>query len=305
MSSTVAAGGVLLLAVLAPFELTRPLLRLPGQSLSNVEAALLVACVVWVATVAWSAQWRLRRIPLATVWAAFVLAMAVAALSAVEPTRKRDTYDWTACRRGSGVSACRPRLDNIGAVAGSDRRVRRFRRRRGVLAILEYLQSTRCSTCCGVSAIGHDGRLAGARRRTSAVSDDRLDVSGGRVRVWPRPAVVRARPRAAESGVGLVPRARDDRRGDHADLHARRIHHDGDEPGVGRRVAMAAAWSSAASSCSAPWRCRLSAVPDFAIDAVDVAALDERRAGVVVPSEGRGPGAASTGANAVQHVPLR
>ena len=82
MSSTVAAGGVLLLAVLAPFEMTRPLLRLPGQALSNLEAALLVACVAWAATVAWSAQWRLRRIPLAKVWAAFVLAMAVAAFAA-------------------------------------------------------------------------------------------------------------------------------------------------------------------------------------------------------------------------------
>jgi O-antigen ligase len=82
MSSTVAAGAVLLLAVLAPFEMTRPLLRLPGQSLSNVEAALLVACVAWAATVAWSAQWHLRRIPLATVWVAFVLVMAVAALGA-------------------------------------------------------------------------------------------------------------------------------------------------------------------------------------------------------------------------------
>jgi O-Antigen ligase len=82
MSSTVAAGGVLVLALLAPFETTRPLLRLPGQSLSNVEAALLVVCVAWAAAVAWSAQWQLRRIPLVALWSAFVLAMAVAAFGA-------------------------------------------------------------------------------------------------------------------------------------------------------------------------------------------------------------------------------
>jgi hypothetical protein len=82
MSSAVAAGGVLLLAVLAPFEMSAPLLRLPGQSLSNLEAALLVACVAWSAAVVSSARWRLRPVPLAGVSAAFVVAMAIAAASA-------------------------------------------------------------------------------------------------------------------------------------------------------------------------------------------------------------------------------
>ncbi len=82
MSSTVAAVGVFVLAALAPFEMTAPLVRLPGQSLSNLEAVLLVAFVAWGATVVWPTRWRPRRVPLAGVWFAFVLAMAVAAAAA-------------------------------------------------------------------------------------------------------------------------------------------------------------------------------------------------------------------------------
>ena len=36
-------AGVALLTLVAPFELTSPLLRLPAQSVSNLEAALLSA----------------------------------------------------------------------------------------------------------------------------------------------------------------------------------------------------------------------------------------------------------------------
>ena len=80
MSSAVAAGGVLLLALLAPFEATAPLLRLPWQSLSNLEAVLLVACGSWaVARLASSAV--PRRIPLIAAWTAFIVARTVAALA--------------------------------------------------------------------------------------------------------------------------------------------------------------------------------------------------------------------------------
>src|SRR5262245_32566260 len=84
MSSAVAAGGVFLLAMLAPFEMTVPVVQFSGQSVTNLEAALMVSCVAWVASMAWSAE-RLRwPVPLAPAWAALVAAMVVAAAFAPE-----------------------------------------------------------------------------------------------------------------------------------------------------------------------------------------------------------------------------
>ena len=82
MSSAVAAAGVFVLAVVAPFEMSAPLLRLPGQSLSNLEAALLAVCIAWTAANWRSAPWRLHRVPLLGAWTAFVLMMIVAAVAA-------------------------------------------------------------------------------------------------------------------------------------------------------------------------------------------------------------------------------
>ena len=47
-------AGVALLTLVAPFELTTPLLRLPRQSVSNLEAAVLCAFVCGAAALAWS-----------------------------------------------------------------------------------------------------------------------------------------------------------------------------------------------------------------------------------------------------------
>src|SRR5262245_10882755 len=92
MSSAVAAGGVFLLVILAPFETTAPLVRLPGQALSNLEAALLGACVAWAGAIAWSAATRRTRpttglpamSPVVAAGAIFVIAMGVASLAAPE-----------------------------------------------------------------------------------------------------------------------------------------------------------------------------------------------------------------------------
>ncbi|HZR23392.1 MAG TPA: O-antigen ligase family protein [Vicinamibacterales bacterium] len=72
--------GVALLAVVAPFETTAPLVRLPGQSISDVEAALLVAFLVWGAgMVMWRAlpEWRT---PLTAPWVALLVVCGVASL---------------------------------------------------------------------------------------------------------------------------------------------------------------------------------------------------------------------------------
>src|SRR5262245_66435879 len=57
-ASVAAFAGVSLLALVAPFERIAPLVRLPGQSLSNVEAVLVAAAAASLVTL-----WRARRLP--------------------------------------------------------------------------------------------------------------------------------------------------------------------------------------------------------------------------------------------------
>ena len=51
-------GGVALLTFAAPFELTEPLVRLPRQSITSLEAAIMVAFAAWGIAIAAS-----RRLP--------------------------------------------------------------------------------------------------------------------------------------------------------------------------------------------------------------------------------------------------
>jgi len=81
-ASTAAFVGVSLLALVAPFETTRPVLRLPGQSLSNLEAAVVLAFGAWAAALVSSRRRPDWRSPLASAFLAFVAAMGVAALAA-------------------------------------------------------------------------------------------------------------------------------------------------------------------------------------------------------------------------------
>src|SRR5438094_3290819 len=75
-----AFAGVALLAFVAPFETTNPLVRLPGQSISNVEACVLAAFAAWSASILASRRPPLWRTRLTWPWAALVAAMAASAL---------------------------------------------------------------------------------------------------------------------------------------------------------------------------------------------------------------------------------
>lgn len=81
-ATTVAWLGICLLVLVAPFEASEPLLRLPGQSLSTVEAALLAVFAAWTASCAWSGLGPEWRTPLTWPWVLFMVAMLVAALAA-------------------------------------------------------------------------------------------------------------------------------------------------------------------------------------------------------------------------------
>ena len=83
-------AGVALLTLVAPFELTAPLLRLPRQSVSNLEAAVLCAFVCGAAALAWSRRLPEWRTPLTPPWMALLA---------------RDGRRVGASRRSRGVNA--------------------------------------------------------------------------------------------------------------------------------------------------------------------------------------------------------
>src|SRR5262245_36325442 len=144
MSSAVAAGGVFLLAVLAPFEMTAPLLRLQGQSVTNLELAVLLACTAWAVTVVWTAEWPRAAVPLATPLAApgaaFVAAMGVAAIAATAQRTNASHMVGRLAAAGAvcllaveGLTTSQPGRTAVSICVGSGVAV-------AMLAILEYLQ---------------------------------------------------------------------------------------------------------------------------------------------------------------------
>jgi len=81
-TGTVAWVGVCALVVAAPFETLEPLVRLPGQSVSNVEAVLLAALGLWVAALVWLRAIPRWRTPLTWPWLALLAAMLLATWAA-------------------------------------------------------------------------------------------------------------------------------------------------------------------------------------------------------------------------------
>ena len=94
MVGTTFFAGVALLTLVAPFELTAPLLRLPRQSVSNLEAAVLCAFTCGAAALVWSRRLPVWRTPLTQPWAALLVAMLVA--SAVSPVSRVNALHMTA-----------------------------------------------------------------------------------------------------------------------------------------------------------------------------------------------------------------
>ena len=74
-------AGVLLLTLASPFEMTTPLVRLPRQSVSNLEAAVVCAFVAAAIGVLIARRLPVWRTPLTLTWAAWLLAMVVASLA--------------------------------------------------------------------------------------------------------------------------------------------------------------------------------------------------------------------------------
>jgi hypothetical protein len=92
-AATVAFAGVTLLALVAPFELTQPLLRVPRQSVSNLEAALLLAFASWGAALVWLRDVPRLRTPLTTPWIVLLVALIIA--SAASPISRVNAFHMT------------------------------------------------------------------------------------------------------------------------------------------------------------------------------------------------------------------
>ena len=80
-TQTAAFTGVAMLALVAPFETTSPLVRLPAQSISSLEAAIAVACLLAALAIVARGLRDAPRPPIAAPWLAFFAACLVAALA--------------------------------------------------------------------------------------------------------------------------------------------------------------------------------------------------------------------------------
>ena len=95
MSNFAAAAGVFLLAAFAPFEMTTPLVRLPRQAVTNLEALLALALGVWAVSLVAAGRLPSWRAPVTRAWCAFLAAAAVAA--ALAPVEQSNA--WHMCGR--------------------------------------------------------------------------------------------------------------------------------------------------------------------------------------------------------------
>ena len=81
-ATAVAFAGVSMLALIAPFELTQPLIRLPRQSVSNLEAAILLALGSWGVALVWTHALPRWQTPLSAPWMALLAVLLGASLAA-------------------------------------------------------------------------------------------------------------------------------------------------------------------------------------------------------------------------------
>ena len=138
LAATTAYFGVCALVLAAPFELTKPLLRLPSQSISNLEALLLIVFMSWSAVIVWSRRWPRLRTPLTGPWVALLAAMLLS--TAAAPAEHMNALHMT----GRAMAAFGVYLLTVNGITSSARLQRALAAALaagvavGVLAVLEY-----------------------------------------------------------------------------------------------------------------------------------------------------------------------
>jgi hypothetical protein len=138
--ATTAYVGVCALAIIAPFELLRPLVRLPWQSVSSVEGVVAVVFSAWLWSIVSSGTWPRWQTPLTYPWMVLLAIMTVSAIMA--PTDRVNALHM-AGRMTVGLAVFLLTVTGISTPA----RLRGAMAAAvaagivvGVLAILEYLQ---------------------------------------------------------------------------------------------------------------------------------------------------------------------
>jgi len=159
-------GGVALLTLAAPFELTEPLVRLPRQAITSLEAAILVAFAAWGTVVVASRRLPQWQTPLTLPWLALVAAMIVASIAS--PVSRVNALHMT----GRLTAALGIYLLAVNSMTTRSRLAAALRLAVavgvvvGVLAILEYLGSPPVLTALqafrpGVATVGAQVRAGG------------------------------------------------------------------------------------------------------------------------------------------------
>ena len=231
-------AGVALLTLVAPFELTAPLLRLPRQSVSNLEAAVLCAFVCGAAALVWSRRLPEWRTPLTVPWIGAARSRwssrrrssPVSRVNAFHMTGRLAAAFGVYLLASNGVTTT-ARLRTVLALAvavGVVVSVLAILEYRGVRPVLDGLKVFRPA----VSTVGAQVR-AGGPLQYPTIASMYLEVVFAFGLGVMLAELDGGAPRRASAlvFVALVL----DRRSDHADVHARRADHDGDEPAAGRR----------------------------------------------------------------------
>ena len=81
-TSRIAFAGTCVLIAAAPFEASRPLIQVPGQAVSSVEAVLFLVLAMWVASLMSARERPAWKAPLTLPWALFLVLMLIAAAAA-------------------------------------------------------------------------------------------------------------------------------------------------------------------------------------------------------------------------------
>ena len=255
-------GGVALLTLAAPFELTEPLVRFPRQSVSTLEAALLLAFAAWGAAIVVVAPpaavadpadhcrgWRCS-----SRWSSRPPRRRSRATNALHMTGRLTAALGVYLLAVNGLTT-RARLRAALALAvavGVVVSVLAILEYLGVRPVLDWLTAFRP----GVATVGAQVRAGGPLQYPTIASMYLEVVFAFGLGVLLSEHDDAAAPDASAPRRRVVRRPRRHRRGDHADVHTRRADHDGVEPRARRRDQAFAArsrWRERGSSPASRW----------------------------------------------------
>jgi hypothetical protein len=151
------------LVAAAPFELTRPFLQLPHQSISSLEAIMAASMLAWMGALLWSRQWPVWRTPVTAPWLWLIAAMAISAAAA--PASKFNAFHMTG-RFAAALLICLLAVNGTTTAARLRRTLTVALAAGTVVAVLAILESLRVPAVIeGLKAFRPDVFVVGAQLR--------------------------------------------------------------------------------------------------------------------------------------------